>query len=136
MVITEKSILVTQPAPAMFMCSAMARPHPSITWYRVELNGSRTIITGTEDEAIMISNVNGSNERTLVSSFKFTSTRPFLSAMYVCVATNPVDSAEDNVTLTVYGKGERWEGKREDSEGGEDWRRKGGRGRKGERAGK
>ena len=111
MVVTNKSILVTQPAPAMFMCSAIARPRPSITWYRVELNGSRTTITGMEDEAIMISNANGSNERTLVSSFRFTSTRPFLSAMYICVATNPVDNVEDNVTLTVYGEGERWEGK-------------------------
>ena len=113
MVITEKSILVTQPAPAMFMCSAIARPRSSITWYRVELNGSRTTITGMEDEAITLTTTNGSSERTLNSFLNFTSTQPFLSAMYVCVATNPVDSAEDNATLTVYGEGERWEGKGE-----------------------
>ena len=101
------AVTVTQPAMAVFTCTAVARPRPSITWYRVELNGSRIILTDGSEEGISISDVNGSTDRTLVSTLRFDPSRPFFSSEYVCEATNPVASAETNVTLTVHGKGER-----------------------------
>ena len=94
---------VTQPNEALFECTAMARPRPSITWYRVEMDNSRTILSGTE-EGVTITAIDGDTERAITSTFAFNPTRPFFSAMYICVATNPVDRAEINATLTIHGK--------------------------------
>ena len=94
---------VTQPGLATFTCTAMARPKPTITWYRVELNQSRTILTGTE-KGVSMSVENGCTERTTNSTLTFHYTRPSFSTMYICEARNPVSSAETNGTLTVLGK--------------------------------
>ena len=94
---------VTQPNEALFECTAMARPRPSITWYRVEMDNSRTILSGAE-EGVNITATNGDTVRAITSTLAFDPTRPFFSAMYICVATNTVDSAEINATLTVHGK--------------------------------
>ncbi len=111
-------MIVTQPGVAMFECIAVARPRPSIVWYRVELDGSRTVLTDPE-EGVTISEMNGNTERILSSTIEFNPTRPFFTAEYICEAVNPVSSAETNVTLTVYGKRGRegggegeWEGER------------------------
>ena len=87
----------------MFECTAMARPRPSITWYRVEMNGSRTILTGLE-EGVSITVEDGDTDRIATSTLAFNPSRPFFSAMYICEATNPVDTAGTDALLMVYGK--------------------------------
>ena len=105
--IIERAVTVTQPEAAMFECTAMARPRPSITWYRVEMNGSRTTLTGSED-GVTITLGGGDTERSAVSTLMFNPSRPFFSAVYICEATNPVATAETNATLTVHGKKYSW----------------------------
>ena len=58
---------------------------------------------GTE-EGVSITATDGDTDRTRISTLSFDPSRPSFSAVYVCVATNPVDSAEANATLTVYGE--------------------------------
>ena len=87
----------------MFVCTAVARPRPSITWYKVEENDSHTMLTGTE-EGVSITAIDGDSDRTRNSTLSFDPSRPSFSAVYVCVATNPVDSAEANATLNVHGE--------------------------------
>lgn len=93
---------VTQPGFAGFTCIAMGRPRPWITWYQVELDGFRTMLTGVE-EGVSITTVE-EDERIISGTLEFDPTRPLLSAIYVCEATNPVSSSETNATLEVYGK--------------------------------
>ena len=101
-VITEPTtVTVTQPEAAMFVCIAVARPRPSITWYKVEEDDSRTMLTGTE-EGVSITAMDGDTDRMRVSSILFNASRPSFSAVYVCVATNPDDSAEANATQCVW----------------------------------
>ena len=80
----------------------MAKPRPTITWHRVELNQSRTILAGTEEGVLTIEI--GDTERDANSTLVFFPTRPSLSAIYICDATNPVSSSEANASLTVFGK--------------------------------
>ncbi len=101
--ITERAVTVTQPAAAMFECTAMARPRPSITWYKVEMDNSRTTLNSSED-GVNITVEDGDTERIAISTLMFNPSRPFFSAMYICEATNPVATAETDATLTVYGK--------------------------------
>ena len=100
--IGDSAVTVTQPAMAMFVCTAMARPRPSITWYRVEMDNSRTVLD--EAEGTTITEVNGDTERTRNSTLTFNPSRPFFSAVYVCEATNVVARAETNAILMVNGK--------------------------------
>ena len=102
MITEPRTVTVTQPEAAMFVCAAVARPRPSITWYKVE-DDSRTMLTGTE-EGVSITAMDGDTVRTRISTLSFDPSHPFFSAVYVCVATNPVDSAEANATLIVYGE--------------------------------
>ena len=102
-VIDETTVTVTQPEVAMFVCAAVARPRPTITWYKVEENDSRTMLTGTE-EGVSITAMDGDTDRTRISTLSFDPSRPSFSTVYVCVATNPVDGAEANATLSVYGE--------------------------------
>ena len=81
----------------------MARPRPTITWYRIELNQSRTILSGTEN-GVSIFVEDGNTERTTNSTLTFHYTRSSFSTVYICEAQNPVSSAETNGTLTVLGK--------------------------------
>lgn len=102
-VIVERVVNVTQPGLAMFTCIAMGIPRPWITWYRVELDESQTMLTGVE-EGVSITSTNGENEWIINSILEFDPTRPLFSALYICEATNPVSSSETNATLDVYGK--------------------------------
>ena len=101
-----KALTVTQPASVMFICIAVARPRPSITWYRVELDNSRTNlrVIAEAEAGINIITRNGNTEREVNSTLFFDSTQPSFTAKYVCEATNPVSSAETSVNLTVHGK--------------------------------
>ena len=102
--IVETTVTVTQAEAAMFLCTAVARPRPSITWYKVEEDDSCTILTDGTEEGVSITAMDGDTDRTRISTLSFDPSRPSFSAVYVCVATNPVNSAEANATLTVYGE--------------------------------
>ena len=101
--IEEKVSNMTQQHVAILTCTAMAWPRPSITWYKVNMDNSRTIITGRE-LGISLTVTNGDNERVNYSTIEFYPTRPSFSATYVCEAMNPVSSAETNVTLLFQGR--------------------------------
>ena len=104
----ETALIVTEPASVMFICTAVARPRPSIMWYRVELDDSRTNLTETAEveTGVTITTVDGNTERETQSTLLFDPTRPSFTAEYVCEATNPVDSAQTSTNLTVHGKTE------------------------------
>lgn len=95
-------VTVTQPIVAIFVCTAIAWPRPSITWYRVEMDNSYSIVN--ETVGVSISVVNGDTERTVASTVEFNPSSSLLSAMYVCEATNLVSSAETDATLIVNGR--------------------------------
>ena len=101
--IGDSEVTVTQPAMAMFVCTAMARPRPFITWYRVEMDNSHTAIA-EDEEGVAVAEVDGSTDRIFISTLIFEPSRPFFSAEYICEATNVVASAETNAILMVYGK--------------------------------
>ena len=100
--ISDRVITVTQPDVAILTCIAMAWPRPSITWYKVNMDNSRTIITSRE-LGISITATNGDDERVKNSTIEFYPTRPSFSATYVCEAMNQVSSSETNVSLQVQG---------------------------------
>ena len=85
----------------MFVCTAVAEPRPSITWYKVEEDDSRTMLTDGTEEGVSITAIDGDTDRIRISTLSFDPSRPSFSAVYVCVA---VDSAEANATLNVYGE--------------------------------
>ena len=93
---------VTQPEVAIFVCTAMGRPKPSITWYRVEMDNSRTRLSGTELGVSITLNSNDP-ESTLNSTLELYPTRLFHSAVYICESTNILSSTDTNASLTVYG---------------------------------
>ena len=102
-VIVNRNVIVTQPDVAMFVCTAMARPRPSISWYRLETDNTHTLLPGDE-EGVSVTFGDGDTERTRNSTLLFSPTRPVFSAAYICEASNIVDSAEIDVTLMVYGE--------------------------------
>jgi len=103
-VINETVVTVTQPGSASFECTAVARPRPSITWYRVEEDDSRTMLNGSEEGVSIYTPYYHHTDRIEVSTLMFYEARPSLAAEYICEATNPMGSAETNATLVVYGK--------------------------------
>ena len=99
--ITELSPLeqtVTSPMMATFTCNATGRPRPSIAWYKVELNGSRTLLLDSQSTEV------SSGTREISSTLIIDVTSPSDATDYVCVATNIVNRAERSTTLTVYGE--------------------------------
>ena len=88
---------VTSPNAAIFTCSATGRPRPSISWYRVEINGSRTLLADDQSDEMML------GEREILSTLTVGPTSAADAAEYVCVASNVVDNDEMIANLTVYG---------------------------------
>ena len=89
--------IVTSPSAARFTCNATGRPRPSISWYRVELDDSRTLLP--DDQSIEME----SGEREISSTLTVSPTSAADAADYVCVASNIVDNDEMITNLTVYG---------------------------------
>ena len=82
----------------MFTCVATGRPRPTIQWYRVELNGSRTQLSdGLSTEMT-------SGYREISSELTIQDTTSSDALDYVCVASNVVNSVEMSATLIVYGE--------------------------------
>ena len=98
----DRDLVVTQPSVATFVCTAMGIPRPSITWYKVEMDNSHTMLSGTE-LGVSITLNNSDSESTLNSTLVLYPTRPFHSAVYICESTNLLSSTDTNASLTVYG---------------------------------
>ena len=96
-------MVVTHPSVSTFVCTAKGIPRPSITWYKVEMDNSHTILSGTEI-GVSITFNNSDSESTINSTLEFYPTQPFHSAVYICEATNLVSSTNSNASLTVHGK--------------------------------
>ena len=92
---TPSQQTVTSPASAVFTCNATGRPRPTIQWYRVELEGGRTLLTGEDVNSGM---------RGISSTLTISNTDASGATDYVCVASNIVDSTEMTGSLIVYGK--------------------------------
>ena len=90
--------IVTSPDEATFTCNATGRPRPSISWYRVELNNSRTLLPDGQSDEVR------SGEREISSTLTISPTDASDAADYVCVASNVVNEDEMNANLMVYGK--------------------------------
>lgn len=97
--ISDQDVTVTQPDVAIFVCTAIAIPRPFFTWYRVEVDSSRTVIDRAE-EGVSISMGNGDIAN---STLEFNPTQAIFSAEYICEATNSLTTTEINATLTVNG---------------------------------
>ena len=94
------SLHVMAPEAAMFTCSAEGFPLPSISWRRINDDGSETVFT--KDENIM-SSVSSSGF-TVTSTLTLSPTDLTLNGVYVCTATNDVGSANESAVLTVNGE--------------------------------
>ena len=87
---------------ATISCEATGRPRPTITWYRVQLNGTDRVRLSNDDSNIMIQETEKGN-RTLMSSLTISPTAPSDATYYVCVAENVVDTDEMTSSLTIHG---------------------------------
>ena len=94
--------IAVAPDAATFTCVATGVLRPTISWYRVELNDTLTLLTDDDAEvSIMDESI---DERTLVSSLVIENTRPSKATEYVCEATNDASTDSAMAVLTVYGK--------------------------------
>ena len=90
---------MVQPEDATFTCVATARPRPSITWWRVESDGS---LTQVMEEATVTEMMSG--ERVLMSNLTIESAQPSDAGDYTCVAENEVSNTSATATLVVHGE--------------------------------
>ena len=88
---------------ATISCESTGRPRPTITWYRVQLNGTDRVRLSNDDSNITIQETEEGN-RTIMSILTISPTAPSDATDYVCVAENVVDTDEMNAMLTVHGK--------------------------------
>lgn len=88
------------PHSTVFICTAEGFPIPTISWRRINEDGSEIVLTG--GGSILITDFSFPG---LTGSSRLTIFYTNLTAFgeYACVATNEFGS--DNVTLTVEGKG-------------------------------
>ena len=99
---TPDDLTVVQPEDATFTCVATARPRPSITWWRMDSNGS---LTQLMEEANVTSITEMMlRERVLMSNLTIESAQPSDADEYVCVAENEVSNTSATATLVVHGE--------------------------------
>ena len=89
------SVIVMVPERAMFTCVAEGFPLSSISWRRINNNGSETVLM--EEWNVTISSIT-------ISSFTLSPTDITLNGNYSCVATNSLGSDQAGVSLTVNGE--------------------------------
>ena len=95
-------LTVVQPEDATFTCVATARPRPSITWWRVESNGSLTQVVEEANVTSITEMMSG--ERVLMSNLTIESAQPSDAGDYTCEAENEVSNTSATATLVVHGE--------------------------------
>ena len=94
------NIAVAAPNQAMFTCIAEGFPLPTITWIRMNIDGSETPLSIGGN--ILISS--SSAAQSVTSTLTFSMTDLTLTAGYVCVATSGMGSDNATAQLVVNGK--------------------------------
>ena len=95
-------LTVVQPEDATFTCVATARPRPSITWWRVESNGSLTQVMEEANVTSITEMMSG--ERVLMSNLTIVKVEACDAGSYTCVAENEVASVNQTGSLSILGK--------------------------------
>ena len=95
-----RELTVVQFEEAVFTCNAMARPRPTITWFRVETDGNLTDVSQLNRAAITLTEI-GSRE--ISSELSISVALPSDAGDYICQATNVVDDCEEWSTLIIHG---------------------------------
>ena len=101
-VITVPPVSVTVAAPnqATFICTAESFPLPTITWMRINSDGSETSLTTGGN--VLISSF--PDAQMVTGALTFLMTELTLTAGYVCVAMNDMSSVRATAQLVVNGK--------------------------------
>ena len=93
---------IVDPNPATFNCEAEGLPRPDISWFKIQ-NDMATEITSADSDFI-VSTLNGTGDRQVMSTLKVDIVRPALAAIYICNASNVVRSITAASTLIVHSK--------------------------------
>ena len=98
--VPPEDVTVAAPNQAMFTCTAKSFPVSTITWVRINSDGSETnLISGGN---LLISSFPAA--QMVTSNLTFSTTNLILTAGYVCVATNTMGSDNATAQLIVNGK--------------------------------
>ena len=93
------SFTVVAPEEAVFTCSAEGFPGPSISWRRINNDGSATIV----EQGGIITISESSTDFTITSTLTLSPTDLTLSGLYVCIATNNLGAINISASLAVNG---------------------------------
>ena len=93
---------IVDPASATFNCEAEGLPRPDISWFKIQNDVAMEITSADSD--FIVSTVNGTGDRQVMSTLKVDIVRPALAAMYICNASNVVRSMTAAATLIVHSK--------------------------------
>ena len=85
----------------MFSCTAEGVPLPDITWIRIDNAGTESEVISSNSSQI---NNTPMSDRVLMSTLTFSEAQPSDSAMYRCVASNILGTADAVAQLIVNGE--------------------------------
>ena len=98
--VPPENVSVAAPNQAMFTCTAKSFPVSTITWVRINSDGSETnLVSGGN---LLISSFPAA--QMITSTLTFSMTDLTLAAGYVCVATSNMGSDNATAQLVVNGK--------------------------------
>ncbi len=104
MIITIPNDTITvHPDNAVFICEATARPRPSVFWWRVSENGTRSMLM-VEDDEYDIDSTQTFGDRVRRSMLTVIDTYLEDAGSFVCQAENAAGDAEATAELTIYGR--------------------------------
>ena len=93
---------IVDPNSATFNCEAEGLPRPDISWFKIQNYVVMEITSADSD--FTVSTVNGTGDRQIMRTIKVDIIRPALAAMYICNASNVVNSITAAATLIVHSK--------------------------------
>ena len=96
-----RTLTVVQFEVAVFTCNATARPRPTISWFRVAADGSRTNVSELDRTAVKPTEI---GERELSSELTISNAQPSDAGSYTCQADNVVSSVDESAVFMVHGK--------------------------------
>ena len=94
---SPENLTVVQPQSATFLCNAIARPRPEITWWRM---GSQLM----EQTGVIEISTSTFGEREILSNLTIIMADPSDAGGYICNATNVVGQDTAASELTVHGR--------------------------------